>query len=105
MYSTAAHVDSDILRLVGEHVFMPPELPQADPDYQPEIEGKTNEALCDSLVTAARDFLQSLLPSQKPLWMRMIKMMELARRAAKAPFKKINLWRVLTDMDIGGAYR
>ena len=82
---------------------MPPELPQAPPDHR--TEGKTNEALCDSLVTAARDFLQSLPPSKKPLWMQMIKMMELARRAAKAPFKKIDLWRVLTDMDIGGAYR
>jgi hypothetical protein len=103
MYTTTAHIDSDILHLVVEHVFMPPELPQAPPDRR--TEGKTNEALCDSLVAAARDFLQSLPPSQRPLWMQMIKMMELARRTAKVPFKKINLWRVLTDMDIGGAYR
>jgi hypothetical protein len=37
--------------------------------------------------------------------MQMIKMLELARRAAKAPFKEIDLRRVLTDMKIGGTYR
>ena len=102
MYSTAAHVDSNILRSVVEHVFMPPELPQAHPGDR--TEGKTNEALCNSLLRAARDFLQILPLSQKPLWMQMIKMMELARRAAKAPFKEIDLRRVLTDMDIEGTY-
>jgi hypothetical protein len=103
MYSIAAHVDSDVLRSVVEHVFMPPELPQAHPGNR--TEGKTNEALCSNLIRAARDFLQSLPPSQKPLWMQMIKMMELARRATKAPFTDVDLRRVLTEMDIGGAYR
>jgi hypothetical protein len=39
------------------------------------------------------------------LWMHMIKMMEFARRAAKTPFKKADLQRVLSDMALGGTYR
>jgi hypothetical protein len=35
----------------------------------------------------------------------MIKMMELFRRAAKAPFNEVDLQRVLSDMGIGGTYR
>jgi hypothetical protein len=58
--------DSDILRLVVENVFMPPKLPQEDPGEQ--IEQRTNVALCDNLIEAARDFLQDVPPSQRPLW-------------------------------------
>jgi len=100
MYSVAAHVDSNILRSVIEHVFMPPELPQAHPGNR--TESKTNEALCVNLIRAARDFLQSLPPSQSPSWVNMIKMMDLVRRAAKAPFKEDELLRTLSDMATGG---
>jgi hypothetical protein len=95
--------DSEILRLVIDHVFMPPKLPQIHPGKQKEQE--TNVALCNSLIEAAQDFLQFLPPSEGPLWMQMIKMMELARRAAKFPFDAIDLQRVLSDMAIGGTYR
>jgi hypothetical protein len=68
-------------------------------------EQKTNVALCDSLIDAAQDFLQFLPPSEGPLWMQMIKMIKLVRRAAKAPFSEGDLQRVLSDMSIGGPYR
>jgi hypothetical protein len=93
--------DSDVFRSVIEHVFMPPKLPQAGPCEQAELQ--TNVALCDSLLDAARDFLKSLPPSQRPLWMHMIKMMELARRAAKVPFEEVDLQRALSNMVTGGA--
>jgi hypothetical protein len=35
----------------------------------------------------------------------MIKVMELACRAAKSPFNEVDLQRVLSDMGIGGTYR
>jgi hypothetical protein len=90
----------DLLRLVIEHVFMPPKLSQEDPGEQ--IEREMNVALCDNLIRAARDFLQDIPPSQHLLWMHMIKMMSLARRAAKVPFEEAELRRVFSDMAIGG---
>jgi hypothetical protein len=93
---------SNILRSVIEHVFMPPVLPQMHPGEQ--IERKINVALCDNLIEAAHDFLRNLPSSESPLWMYMIKMMELARRAAKAPFKKADLQRALSGLTPGGTY-
>jgi hypothetical protein len=92
--------DPDILRSVVEHVFLPPKLPQAGPSE--ETEHKTNFALCSSLVEAARHFLQNLSSSQRPLWMQMIKMMELARRAAHVPLEEADLQHVFLDMAVGG---
>jgi hypothetical protein len=92
--------DDLVLRLVVEHVFMPPKLPQKDPGEQ--IEREMNVVLCDNLIGAARDFLQDIPSSQRPLWDHMIKMMDLARRAAKVPFEEAGLRRVLSDMAIGG---
>ena len=97
------YLDSENLRLVIDHVFMPPKLPQIHPSRWKER--KTNVVLCNSLIEAAQDFLQFLPPSQRPLWMQMIKMMELARRAVNAPFNEVDLQRVLSDMGIGGTYR
>ena len=97
------NLNSEILRSVIDHVFLPLKLPQAHPGEQKEQ--KTNVALCDSLIEAAQNFLQLLPPAEGPLWMQMIKMMELARRAAKAPFNEVDLQRVLSDMCIGGTYR
>jgi hypothetical protein len=94
--------DSSILTSVIEHVFMPPMLPQAHSSE--EMERETNVALCTSLIDAAQDFLQILPPSQGPMWLHMIKMMELARRAANVPFEENDLQRVLQAMDIGGTY-
>ena len=96
-------LNSEILRSVIDHVFWPPKLPQIHPGEQEEQ--KTNVALCNSLIEATRDFLQFLPPAEGPLWMQMIKMMELARRAAKAPFNEVDLQRVLSNMGIGGTYR
>ena len=90
----------DVLRLVVEHVFMPPKLPQKDPGQQ--IEREMNVALCDNLIEAARDFLQDIPSSQHPLWMHMIKMMGLARHAAEVSFEEAELQRVFSDMAIGG---
>ena len=95
-------LDSDILRSVVEHVFMPPKLPQVGPDK--ETERKTNVALCDGLIEAAQDFLKILPSSESPSWIHMIKMMELARRAANAPLKEDDLQRVLSDMALGSTY-
>jgi hypothetical protein len=92
--------DSDIFRSVIEHVFLPPKLPQAGSSE--ENEHKTNAALCDSLVEAAREFLQNVPSSQRPLWIHMIKMMDLARRAAKVQFEEADLQHVFSDMAIGG---
>ena len=97
------YLNSEILRLVIDHVIMPPKLPQIHPGEQKEQ--KTNVALCHGLIEAAQDFLQFLPPAEGPLWMQMIKMMELARRAAKAPFSEVDLQRVLSDMGIGGTFR
>ena len=97
------NLDFDILRSVIEHVFMPPKLPQRGPDE--ETERKTNVALCDSLIEAAQDFLQIIPSSESPLWKHMIKMIQLARRAAKAPLKTADLQYALSDMTLGGPYR
>jgi hypothetical protein len=100
---TTDNLDFDILWSVIEHVFMPPKLPWRH--RGDETERKTNVALCDSLIEAAQAFLKIIPSSESSLWMRMIKMMELARRAAKTPFKKDGLQRVLSDMALGGVYR
>ncbi len=92
--------DSDILRSVIQHVFLPPRLPQAGPSE--ETEQKTNVALCNGLVEAALEFLQYVPSSQRPLWMHMIKMMEMACRAAKVPFEEANLQHVFSEMAVGG---
>jgi hypothetical protein len=100
---TTDNLDSDTLRSVIEHVFLPPKLPQMHPGK--EAERKTNVALCDSLIEAAQAFLETIPSSETSLWIHMIKMMEWARRAAKIPFKENGLRRVLSDMAPGGMYR
>ncbi len=100
---TPDNLDADILRSVIEHVFMPPKLPQQGPDE--ETERKTNVALCESLIEAAQDFLQIISSSESPLLKYMIKMIQLARRAAKAPLKTAELQYALSDMTLGGTYR
>jgi hypothetical protein len=94
---------SDILRSVVEHVFMPPKLPQKHPGE--ESERKTNRALCNGLIEAAHDFLKIIPSSESLLWMRMVKMMEMARHAANVPLKEDSLQRAFSDMIIGGTYR
>jgi hypothetical protein len=91
--------DSDILRSVIEHVFLPPRLPQAGPSE--ETEHKTNVALCSTLIEAARDFLHDVISSQRPLWKHMIKMMESARCAARVPFEEADLQHDFSDMAVG----
>jgi len=100
MPTPTAHGPDSILHSVIEHVFMPPKLSQEAPGE--DIEQKVKVALCDNLIEAAQDFIQNVPPSQSPLWTRMIKMMQLARRAAKAPFKEADLQRAFSDMAIGG---
>jgi hypothetical protein len=97
------NLDSDTLCSVIEHVFMPPKLPQRGPDE--ETKRKTNVALCDSLIEAAQDFLKIIPSSESPLWKHIIKMIQLARRAAKAPLKTAELQYALSDMALGGTYR
>jgi len=96
----ADDLNFDVLLLVVEHVFMPPKLRQSDPGEQ--IEREINVALCDNLRKAAQDFLQDIPPSQHPLWMHMMKMIDLARRAAEVPFEEAELRRVFSYMAIGG---
>lgn len=93
--STADYPDSDILRSVVEHVFMPPKLPQEEPDEQ--IVRETNVALCHILIETARDFLQDVPASQH-----VIKMIELAHRAAKFPYEDAELQSIFSNMMIGG---
>jgi hypothetical protein len=98
------YLNAKILRSIVEHVFLPPTpLPDSHPGKRKER--KMNVALCNSLIQAAQDFLQILPASERPLWRHMIKMMELARRAAKAPFKVDELQRTLSDLAPGGTYR
>jgi hypothetical protein len=100
---TTDNLDSDILRSVVEHVFMPPKLPQSHPGE--ETERTTNVALCNSLIEAAENFLTNLPSSETASWIYMIKMMELVRRAASAPWKDDDLQRALSDMVVGGTHR
>ena len=90
----------DILHLVIDHIFMPPKLPQEDPGE--EVEQGVNVVLCNNLIQAAQDFLPVVSTSERPLWMHMIKMMELARCAAEGPFAEAELQRVFSNMAIGG---
>jgi hypothetical protein len=97
---TPNNPNSNILRSIVEHVFMPPQLPQEDPGEQ--IEQEMNVALCGNLIEAAGEFLKYLPSEQSPLWKRMIKMMELARLAASVPFGEANIQSTLSDMAIEG---
>jgi hypothetical protein len=94
-------LDPNIFRSVIEHVFMPPKLPQAWQDFKAARE--LNVAMCDTLIEAARNFLQDLPYSQRPQWGHMIKMMELVRRAAKFPLETAAVQRTLSNMTAGGA--
>ena len=100
MTSPAAHDPNSILNSVIEHVFMPPKLPQEAPDG--DIEQKVNVALCDNLMEAAQVFIQYVSPSHLPLWTRMIKTMQLARRTATASFKEAEVRQAFSEMVIGG---
>lgn len=100
--STLPADDLNVLRLVVEHVFMPPKLSQLPEDPDGEFEREINVALCDNLIQAARDFLHEISPAQHPLWMHMIKMIDLARRAADVPFVEAELSGVFLDMALGG---
>ena len=100
MSAPASHGLNSVLYSVVEHVFIPPKLPQEDPGE--DIEQKTNVALCNNLIEAAQKFLQSLPAAESPLWIRMIKTLELVRLAATVPFNGADLQRVLSYMTIGG---
>ena len=92
--------NSDILRLVVENVFIPPKLPQEDSGEQ--AEQRINVVLCDSLAEAMRVFLTIVSTPERPLWMRMIKMIELVRCTAEGPFAEAELQRIFSNMEIGG---
>jgi hypothetical protein len=100
MPTPAVHDPNSILNSVIEHVFMPPKLPQEAPDG--DIEQKVNVALCDNLIQAAQDFIQNVPPSQSPLWSRMIKTMQLARRAATSSFNEVDLQHAFSNMAFAG---
>jgi hypothetical protein len=100
MPTPAAYDPDSILNSVIEHVFMPPKLPQEAPDG--DIEQKVNVALCDNLIEATQVFIQNVSPSHFPLWSRMIKTMQLARRSATASFKEADLRQAFSEMVIGG---
>ncbi|KAI0290847.1 hypothetical protein B0F90DRAFT_1913825 [Multifurca ochricompacta] len=97
-----ADFDPGALRSVVEHVFMPPNLPQASPGEL--AEQNMNVALCRLLIEAAQTFLQNLPSSQRPAWMHMIKMMELARRAAEVPLEEADIQRSLSNMVLGDVF-
>jgi hypothetical protein len=54
--TAADNLDNYILRSVIDHIFIPLKLPQKHPGE--ETERKTNVVLCNSLIAAAKDFLQ-----------------------------------------------
>jgi hypothetical protein len=97
---TPNNLNSNILRLIVEHVFMPPRLSQEDSGEQ--IVQEMNVTLCDNLINSAEDVFKYLPSEQYPLWKRMIKMMELVRRAASVPCEVANLQGTLSDMEIEG---
>jgi hypothetical protein len=97
---SAKDPDTDTLRFIIENVFVPPKLPQKG--HSEQIEQMINVALCGTLVGAALDFLRDVPSSQHPLWMNMIKMMELAGRVAEVPFEEAGLQRIFSNMAIGG---
>jgi hypothetical protein len=101
--ATIHDLDPNIFHSLIEHIFMPPKLPQKHPGD--ETERRTNIALCDSLIEAAKDFLQVIPSSKSPLWMHVIKMMEMARHAAETPLSTDDLQRALSAMAVEGMYR
>ncbi|KAH9056881.1 hypothetical protein EDB87DRAFT_1155391 [Lactarius vividus] len=95
-------IDSDVLRSVVEHVFLPPKLPQESPDE--EAERGTNMALCHILIHAAAAFRPYLPPSQELVWTRVQKMMRSIHRSARAPLIEAQLQGVLSDLAIGDVF-
>jgi hypothetical protein len=102
---TTGNVDSDILRSVIEHVFMPPKLPQRHPTT--ETEQRINLALCNRLIDAAKEFVHFLPASEgtSSLWNQMIEMMETACYVQEASRGTNDLNGTLSRMAIGGTYR
>ncbi|KAI9432103.1 hypothetical protein H4582DRAFT_1821614 [Lactarius indigo] len=95
-------IDSDVLRSVFEHVFLPPELPQKAPEV--EAERGTNMALCHILIHAAATFHQYLPPSKKLVWTHMQKMMGSIHRSARAPLIEAELEGILSDLAVGDIF-
>src|SRR6266404_160288 len=79
--SDTINIDYDDLLSVVEHIFLPPELPQAK---RGKDERKTNVALCHILIQAAAAFYECLSPSQKIIWSRMKNMIESIYKTAGA---------------------
>jgi hypothetical protein len=92
-----ADLDSDDLRSVVEHVFLPPNLPHVA--QRKEVERQTNEALCQILKDAAAAFRQY---SQELVWARMEKMIGYILRAASSPLSEANLANVLSGLVVDG---
>ena len=95
-----ADIDSDDLRSVIEHVFLPPKLPQEAQGNK--AESRTNVALCYILIDAATAFRQYLSPSQEFVWARMEKMIEYILRAASSPLVEAELEGVLAGLVVEG---
>ncbi|KAH9013669.1 hypothetical protein EDB84DRAFT_1671224 [Lactarius hengduanensis] len=95
-------IDSDALRSIVEHVFLPPKLPQKSPEE--EAERGTNMALCHILIHAAAAFRPYLPPSQELVWTRMQKMMRYIHRSARAPLTEAQLQGILSDLAVGDVF-
>lgn len=100
MSLSLTNIDSDILRSVVEHVFLPPKLPQVAAEG--DAERGMNVALCHMLINAAAAFRQYLSPSQKLVWDRMPRMMNSVYRSANAPLVEAELEEVLTGLAVNG---
>ena len=95
-----ADLDSDDLRSVVEHVFLPPNLPHVA--QREEVEHKTNVALCHILKDGAAAFRKCLSSSQELVWASMERMIEYIRRAATSPLAEANLAGILAGLDVDG---
>jgi hypothetical protein len=101
MSLSTAEIDSDTLKSVVEHVFMPPKLPQEAPTGIAEQE--TNAALCHLLIMAARVFYKCLSHAQQSTWIHMIKMMVFAwQNVKKASVEETDLQSTLSNLTVGG---
>jgi hypothetical protein len=63
-----------------------------------------NVALHDSLVKAMRVFLTIVSTPEWPIWMHMIKMIELVCCTAEGPFAEAKLQHIFSNMEIGGVF-
>jgi hypothetical protein len=100
--SLGLSIAPDILKVVAEHIALPPKLPQEAPDDA--CVGGIESAICALVVASARSYAAALPSHERPFWTKMARALEVLQLCAgSAQLDQALVMQELQAMDEDGA--